>query len=215
MQEINFSITFPVLQVCSQANEKLLNSDLLTTTLAGGWSAMMFSSIWPRQTFPVLMLGSTCSAVGMTVMAWAVRAERTSVLYGMMALVGFGVAIRLNPGSLHGLAYFPDDTARITCLAAFALPCGGLIGLTIMTTVFTNKNLDAGAHAHDSIMWAFISIIPFMWVGVIATALLGNVWILDDDGYEVTEETYLWALLRGRKITKQFRTRGENRTVSE
>jgi hypothetical protein len=102
--------------------------------------AMLSSNVWPRQTLPALLLGGITSAVGTTVLAWAVHAEKRTVVYGMMALVGHGVMMRMNSGSLHGLAYFPTITAQITCLVAFAMPFGGLVGLTIMSTVFNNKS---------------------------------------------------------------------------
>ena len=108
-----------------------------------------------------------------------------------MALVGHGVMLHTNPSSLHGLGYFPTMTTSIPCLVAFAMPFGGLVGLTIMSTVFTNKS---GTHQKDpenGRMWAFTPMIPFMWLCVLLTTFLGNVWILKDDGHEVVNRSYL------------------------
>jgi hypothetical protein len=121
----------------SSLQETLLIPSVCT---AGGIMAMLSSNVWPRQTLPALLLGGITSVVGTTVLAWAVHAEKTTVVYGMMALVGHGVMMRMNPGPLHGLAYFPTITAQITCLVAFAMPFGGLVGLTIMSTVFNNNS---------------------------------------------------------------------------
>lgn len=171
---------------------------------------MFSSNIWPRQTLPTLLLGSLTSAVGITVLAWAVQKAQTDVIYGMMALVGFGIGSRMNPASLHGLAYFPAMTAQISCLVSFALPFGGLVGLTIMSTVFTNKSGTGESNPKQGIMWAFIAMMPFMWISVILTTLLGNVWIKKDGGHEVVNGAYLWSLVTRKKLTRERRDRGQN-----
>lgn len=170
--------------------------------------AMFSSNVWPRQTFPALLLGSITSATGITVLAWGVHAGKTSVIYGMMALVGHGVGMRMNPASLHGLAYFPAMTAQISCLASFAVPFGGLLGLTIMSTVFTNKSGVAEMDAKGGIMWAFIAMMPFMWLSVLLTTFLGNVWILKEGGHEVANQFYLWSLVLRRTVVRERRDRG-------
>ncbi|KAJ5676180.1 Major facilitator superfamily domain general substrate transporter [Penicillium macrosclerotiorum] len=174
---------------------------------AGAYMAMFSSNVWPRQTFPALLLGSLTAAIGITVLAWAVHASKTSLIYGMMALVGHGVGIRLNPASLHGLAYFPAMTAQISCLVSFAVPFGGLVGLTIMSTVFTNKSGAHEGNPRSGIMWAFIAMIPFMWVSVLLTTFLGNVWILKGGSHEVVNRAYLWSIVTGRGLEKERRDR--------
>ena len=176
--------------------------------IAGGLMAMFSSNVWPRQTLPPLLLGSVTSAVGMTVLAWAVHIRSTTLVYGMMALVGHGVLVRMNPASLHGLAFFPTMTAQISCLAAFALPFGGLVGLSIMSTVFTNKSGQEQQYASDGIAWAFIAVAPFMWLCVIATALLGNVWIAKDGSNQVFDGVYLWNAFVGKGLVGERITRG-------
>jgi hypothetical protein len=172
--------------------------------------AMLSSNVWPRQTLPALLLGDITSAVGTTVLAWAVHAEKTTVIYGMMALVGHGVMLRMNPGSLHGLAYFPTMTAQITCLVAFAIPFGGLVGLTIMSTVFNNKSGVSQENPKEGIIWAFIAIIPFMWLCILLTTFLGNVWILKDGGHEVVHGAYLWSLVTRKRLMRERITRGKS-----
>ncbi|KAJ5818930.1 Major facilitator superfamily domain general substrate transporter [Penicillium riverlandense] len=170
---------------------------------AGAYMAMFSSNIWPRQTLPALLLGGTTSAVGMSVMAYAVHAQKNSLVYGMMALIGHGVGMRMNPGSVHGLAFFPKNTASITCLVSFAMPFGGLVGLTVMTTVYTNKSGPSIAGQRDAIKWAFISMIPFMWLGVLLTTFLGNVWISKTGGHEVVHGAYLWSFLTRKKLARE------------
>ncbi|KAJ5570990.1 hypothetical protein N7535_004650 [Penicillium sp. DV-2018c] len=177
---------------------------------AGLSMAVFFSNVWPRQTFPSLLLGSVTSATGMTVLAWGVKAGHTTLIYGMMALIGHGVGIQMNPASMHGLAFFPAMTAQISCLASFAIPFGGLLGLTVMSTVFTNKSGVAQRDAQDGIMWAFISMLPFMWLCVLCTTFLGNVWILKEDGHEVMNKPYFWARIFGKDVTRERRNRGEH-----
>lgn len=165
--------------------------------------ALFSSNVWPRQTLPALLLGGITSAVGITVLAWAVYTENAKLIDGMMALVGHGVMMRMNPGSLHALAYFPTMTAPISCLVSFAGPLGGLVGLTIMSTVFTNNSGDRQQNPKDGIIWAFIAMIPFMWICVLLTTFLGNVWILKSGGHEVVSGAYLWSFVTRRKLTRE------------
>jgi hypothetical protein len=170
---------------------------------------MFSSNVWPCQTLPTLLLGSITSAIGITVLPWAIYAEYTNLVYGMMVLVGHGIMMRTNPGSLHCLAYFPNMTARITCLLSFANPFGGFVGLTIMTTVFTNKSGIDQQDPKTGMMWAFIALAPFMWLSVLLTPFLGNVWISRDGAHEVVNGAYLWSFVSRKRLTMQRMTRGE------
>jgi hypothetical protein len=171
--------------------------------------ALFSSNVWPRQTLPPLLLGSITSAIGITILAWAVHVENDSVTYGMMALVGHGVMLRMNPSSLHALAYFPTMTSHISCLVSFSMPLGGLVGFTIMSTLFTNKSGLDQRNPKNGIMWAFISVIPFMWLCVIFTMFLGNVWILQDGGHEVVNGAYLWSFVVRKRLSRERVSRND------
>ncbi|CAK7235254.1 hypothetical protein SBRCBS47491_009230 [Sporothrix bragantina] len=175
----------------------------------GAYSAMFASNVWPRQTIHPLLFGGITAAVGVTVLAYAVHAGNTPLVYGMMALSGHGVGIRMNPASLHGLAFFPAATAAISCIVSFALPFGGTVTLTLMSTVFNNKGGSSTdtATVRNAIMWAFIAVIPFMWVSVLLTTFLGNVWILKDDTHEVVTKPYIWSLLFRKTLVREKRAR--------
>lgn len=166
--------------------------------------AMFSVNVWPRQTLPPLLLGAVTSAVGITVLAWAISAQNTNTIYGMMALTGHGVGMRLSPASMHGLAYFPGSTAAITSLFSFAVPFGGMIALTMMSTVFNNKK---GEDPRDGITWAFVAIIPFMWLCLLLTTFLGNVWVNEEGDHEVVNGAYLWSLITRKRLEKERRTR--------
>ncbi|CAK7269164.1 hypothetical protein SEPCBS57363_003462 [Sporothrix epigloea] len=178
----------------------------------GAYSAMFASNVWPRQTIYPLLFGGITSAAGVTVLAYAVHAGKTTVVYGMMALSGYGVGIRMNPASLHGLAFFPTATAAISCIVSFALPFGGTVTLTLMSTVFNNKGGSSTdvATVRNAIMWAFIAVIPFMWVSVLLTTFLGNVWILKDGTHEVVTKPYLWSMLFRKSLVHEKRSRGDH-----
>ena len=163
---------------------------------------MFFINVWPRQTVPVLFLGTTGASVGLTVIAWACQADQVNLIYGMMALTGFGVGLIMNPGSLHALAYFPDLTAPITFLVSFAFPFGGTISLTIMSTVFNNRSGTDHSDPKSGIMWAYVSVVPIMWLAVLNTTFLGNVWIGKDGNHEVVHGAWFWGLLTGKKFEK-------------
>ncbi|KAJ5469636.1 hypothetical protein N7539_009254 [Penicillium diatomitis] len=149
------------------------------------------------------------SAVGITVLAWAIHTGKTKTIYAMMALTGHGVGMRMNPASLHGLAYFPQMVAQISCLVSFAVPFGGLVGLTIMSTVFTNKSGPSQVEAQQGIMWAFISMTPPMWLSLVLTTLLGNVWIRKEGSHEVVNGVYLWSLATREPLVREKRREQE------
>lgn len=171
---------------------------------------MFMVNRFPRQTIYPLMLGSVASAVGITVLAWAINAGELNAVYGMMALSGFGVGIRMSPSTMHGLAYFPANTASITCIFAFALPFGGAVGLTIMSSVFNNKvgSVPTSADAKEAIMYAFYAISPFMWLCLVLATFLGNTWINKNGDHEVVDGAYLWSLVTRKRLVRETRTRG-------
>lgn len=176
--------------------------------IVGAYSAMFLVNRYPRQTIYPLMLGSLASAVGIQVLCYAIDIGNLPLIYGMMALAGFGVGVRMSPGSMHGLAYFPANTAQITCIFAFALPFGGAVGLTLMSTVFNNKLAPTDVNAKSAIMYAYYTIAPFMWLCVLACFFLGNVWINKEGNHEVVNDAYILSVLTGRKLVKETRTRG-------
>ncbi|ROV97972.1 hypothetical protein VMCG_07069 [Cytospora schulzeri] len=192
-------------QSASQAGTALLY--YLPGLGAGVYMAMFSVNVWPRQTFYPLLLGGITSAVGITVLAWAIKTRNTNLVYGMMALTGHGVGIRLSPASMHGLAYFPGSTAALTCLFSFAMPFGGMIALTLMSTVFNNKSGAAGMNAKSGIMWAFVAVIPIMWLCVLLTTFLGNVWVNKEGDHEVVNGAYLWSFVTRKRLVREKRTR--------
>lgn len=169
---------------------------------------MFAANSWPRQTCYPLLLGSICSAVAIQVLCWAIDVGNLNVIYGMMALAGFGVGIRMSPSSMHGLAYFPGNTAQITCVFAFALPFGGAVGLTLMSTVYNNELGPAHDRYKHAIMYAYYTIVPFMWLCVIAVLFLGNVWIKKNGDHELVNGAYFWSLVTRKKLVRETRHRG-------
>lgn len=163
-----------------------------------------------RQTIWPIMLGSIACATGITVLAWAISSDELNTVYGMMALSGFGVGIRMSPATIHGLAYFPANTAAIECIFAFAFPFGGTVGLTIMNSVFNNKvgTAPTSVNAKGAIMYAFYAIVPFMWLCVILATFLGNTWINEDGKHEIVNGAYLWSLVTRKQLVRETRTRG-------
>lgn len=136
---------------------------------------MVLCNTWPRQTFLPLLLGSVLEAVGVGLMAWALYFENKSVIFGMMALAGAGTGLRMLPGkllpllpqnrgktetdcrpsntlflslagSLHAIGFFPDHIATVVSLMAVAMPFGGTLALTIMSTVFNNTSGATNGH---------------------------------------------------------------------
>jgi len=162
----------------------------------GVYLAMMFCNFWPRQTFLPLFRGSVTEATGISVLAWALHQGHPTTIAFMMAFTGAGTGLRFMPGTLHGVGFFPGDIAAVVAMTSFAVPFGGTLAMTLMSTVFFNKvgfSLNASPtqpglpklppdilgpledKIREGVVWAFISILPFMWLCVLAATTLGNV----------------------------------------
>lgn len=94
----------------------------------------------PRNTFAPLMLGSVIEAIGVAALAWALWSEHLPAIICMMALTGAGTGLRLMPGSLHAVGFFPKHIATVVSVMAVAVPLGGTLALTVMSTVFNNAS---------------------------------------------------------------------------
>ncbi|KAL2163240.1 hypothetical protein VTH06DRAFT_5296 [Thermothelomyces fergusii] len=169
----------------------------------GVYANMFFMNVWPRQTLPSLMSGTVCSAVGISVVAWACHADDTRLVYGMMALTGLGVGLTLNPGTLHALACAPGMTAAVSCLAAFCAPFGGCVALTVMTTVFNNRSGPDHRDPRTGIVWAFVAVTPVMWLAVLVTTFLGNVRLGRDGHHELARGCWFWNVVRGGRVERE------------
>jgi hypothetical protein len=194
---------------------------------------MVICNFYPRQTFLPLLLGSITEATGISVLTWALHKGHHVTIAFMMGLTGAGTGLRFMPGTLHGIGFFPNNISSVIAMNAFAIPFGGTLAMTIMTSVFFNKagfsiNATGGSSpigqgisslppairgpirekARQGIVWAFISILPFMWLCVLAATGLGNVRItrkrkIDVQGKmdfseNTTEEAYLAGYVRRR-----------------
>ncbi len=51
---------------------------------------MLMCNVYPRRRFSLILLGSIVEAVGVGILAWALFAEHTPTIFGMMALTGAG-----------------------------------------------------------------------------------------------------------------------------
>jgi len=133
--------------------------------------------------------------------------------------------------NLHGVGFFPNNIAAVIAITSFAVPFGSTTAMTVMNTVFTNKlgfststskssltqtlkslppdiRKVVEDHARRGVVWAFISILPFMWLCVLAATFLGNVRITRQRsvdaqgrasfGENVTEASFLMSLVRRR-----------------
>lgn len=141
MQAYNYYTTHQVSQVCvSHHHPRFLIQMRLTSSKAGAYLSMLFCNTWPRQTFLPLFLGSLSEAIGVGLMAWALYFEKKGTIFAMMAVTGAGTGLRMLPGSLHAIGFFPDHVATVVSLMAVAMPFGGTLALTIMSTVFNNTS---------------------------------------------------------------------------
>ncbi|KAH7156112.1 major facilitator superfamily domain-containing protein [Dactylonectria macrodidyma] len=170
--------------------------------------------------------GLAAGAIGIGLLGWAIYAERLGPIYGMMALVGCGSGMRFMASPLHGIGLFKNLRASVIALMAVAIPFGGTLGLTIMSSVFNNTSgldskesdfsqiqsqpedvRDEAIHkAKMGVVWAFVSITPFVVMAVVCAACLGNVKFnqgpVGEDGNPtdmVVRGSYLLSLMRTEK----------------
>ncbi|RFU32690.1 hypothetical protein B7463_g3645, partial [Scytalidium lignicola] len=192
----------------------------------GVYCAMYACNVWPRKTFWPLLAGSFIEALGVTLLCWALHHGKEGVIYGMIGLSGVGTGLRFMPINLHGVGLFPNNIASVTCMLAFAMLLGSTLSMTIMGTVFNNKSslsfssnttstsstsnstisslnslptdLEASIrkNARDGVVWAFVSIIPFLWLCVLAALSLGNVDITAGFGESYESGLYLARVFR-------------------
>lgn len=69
-------------------------------------------SSWPRQTFPTIFLGSIVEMIGIGLLAWGIYSEHDATVYGMMAVAGVGIGLRLMPGKPPASSPGRDSTAN-------------------------------------------------------------------------------------------------------
>lgn len=189
----------PGLLVC-QPSANFQPYKILTYSLVGSYTAIIFLTYWPRQTFPPLLIGTLIVPIGMTLLAHALSIESTGLIFGMLAFTGVGTAVRLMPVTLHGVAYYPTHIASIVSLLLLSNSIGGALGLTVMDNIFNVRMSRAGFSfssnaaslssidqlddatkirlvdvAKRAIVLAFYALTSFLWLGVVAMLGLGNV----------------------------------------
>ncbi|KAK0386424.1 hypothetical protein NLU13_6261 [Sarocladium strictum] len=196
---------------------------------AGTIGCALMTGVWPRTTFTPIMAGTILEAVGMGLMAWACWTENIANVYGFMAVIGCGFGLRFMAVPLHGIGLFRQFRASILALMALSVPLGGTLGLTIMATVFNNvSGLDShklnshGKSTADSsiadlsddvtynakmgVVWAFVAMVPFTLLALVAACCIGNIKLGQGTGDAETggdniviEDVYLLTLFRGSK----------------
>ncbi|KAG4430010.1 hypothetical protein IFR05_014505 [Cadophora sp. M221] len=179
----------------------------------GAYLAMFAMGKWPCATIPPLLFGTILEPLGITILASALNSGNLHLIYGMLALTGVGTGIRLMPGTLHGVGYFPKSISHIVSLMALANTLGGTLATTIMLNIFNGtlqKNgidfgsFSGGSESFDAIrglapadlaffrekatrgiVLAFYAITAFMWLGVLSCCGLGNVRIVGDEHWTI------------------------------
>lgn len=84
-----------------------------------------------------------------------------------------------------------------------------------MSTIFNNKSGPDNENAREGIMYAFLSLIPFMWLCVVGTMLLGNAWIIEDGGHEMVYGRNFRSWAVGRELPRGKRAQGNHHRMTE
>lgn len=171
----------------------------------GVYIAMYLCNVRPCQTFFPLFVGSIVEGVGLAVLTYAVSIRHGTLVSVFLAISGAGTGLRFMPVVLHAAGIWSTRVPAMQSLLSFMLPLGETIGISMMGAVFTNKlrHYSAGISpeysgagnlatldglsgpvkdavqnaAAKSVMWALITVLPFVGLSIIASAFLGNVWI--------------------------------------
>lgn len=205
----------------------------------GVYAAMYFCNVRPAQTFFPLLIGSIVEGVGLAVLTYAVSIRHGTLVSVFLAISGAGTGLRFMPVVLHAAGIWSTRVPAMQSLLSFMLPLGETIGISMMGAVFSNKlngslssipGYTGGAGqlatldglpalvkegvqtaAAKSVMWALITVLPFVGLSIVASAFLGSVWIgasakQGKDGKQdekaakgyVLYGVYLLAVLKGR-----------------
>jgi len=162
---------------------------------------MFACNIFPLQTFFPLILGTFIEPLGITLLAIALNGNNLGIIYGMLALTGVGTGLRFMPGTLHGIAYFPNQIASVISMMSLSIDLGGVIAITLMLNIFNNTLRASGLSfsgaesssfntiasmnpqqqdflrdkAKGGIVLAFYALSAFCWLGLLVCLALGNV----------------------------------------
>jgi hypothetical protein len=163
--------------------------------------AMFTCNVWPRKTWWPLFIGTIIEPTGIVMLAVVLGWGKVATIYGILALSGVGTGIRMMPGTLHGVGYFPKDIASIVSMMSLSVSVGGVFSLTLMFTIFNNKMASAGINlkasgsssfggiegmtttqqsylrnsAQNAIQIALFAMSSFLWLGIPAVMAMGNV----------------------------------------
>jgi hypothetical protein len=173
----------------------------------------------PRQTFFPLFFGTILEPLGITILAVALHAGNTHLIFGMLVLTGIGTGLRFMPGTLHGVGYYRTQIAAIVPLMSLSVNLGGTLATTVMLNIFQNEISKDGlsfqaseSSSFDAIdalpadqqaffrksvthglVVAFYAITAFMWLGAVASTFLGNVRIgRDGERDRITKGSFVW-----------------------
>ncbi|EPE32231.1 MFS general substrate transporter [Glarea lozoyensis ATCC 20868] len=200
----------------------------LTYYLPGLAGGAYLAILLTTQTFFPLLTGTLLEALGITVLATALQADNLKLIYGMLVLTGIGTGLRIMPGTLHGVGYFPTQISSIVSLMSLATSLGGVISTTLLLNIFNNTISSSDLNAISSaktatseaiaglpsgirdafrddarrgIVLGFFALSAFAWVGCVVVLGLGNVWVEKggEGKGEVVEGSYLGSLVGGRK----------------
>ncbi|CAZ80449.1 unnamed protein product [Tuber melanosporum] len=202
------SVYFAIVEQYSASKAGLQLLFYLPGIGAGAYSAMYLCNINPRTTFPPLLLGHLALPISIGILTPALKSRNKSLIYGMMALSGFGNGIASMPVPLHAIAKKPAHLAVIVGTIQFFEPFGGTVAMAVMGSVLNNKLGPFGAEfsrggagggvnaglafgeevkeaVKEGVGWAFLAILPLVAVAAVVVLFLGDVRI--DEGVVVEE----------------------------
>jgi hypothetical protein len=104
---------------------------------------MFACKVYPRKIFQPLALETLLEALGITILAVALRPDDLSPVYGMPALTDVGTALRFMPGTLHGIGCLPGHISSVMSLILLSTSLGGIFA-TITLNIFNNKLSGSG-----------------------------------------------------------------------
>jgi hypothetical protein len=163
----------------------------------GVYFAMFLCNRWPRQTFFPLLWGSIVEGVGLALLTYSISIRNPTMVKVFLAVAGAGTGLRFMPVVLHAAGVWSSRIPSMQSLLSFMLPLGETIGIGDISRANPNLNLPASGPpsldvlnglpaqakndvqnaAARAVMWALISVLPFVGLSIVACFFLGNVWI--------------------------------------
>ena len=173
--------------LCNRLQRQTFTPLLVGSVVEGVGLALLTYSVSIRHTTMVkVFLALAGAGTGLRFMpvvlhasgTWATRIPSMQSLLSFMLPLGETVGISMM-GSVFSnkLGTFLQQINRGSGSAGVVLPVSGIPSLALLNSLPPNVKEKVQDAAAKAVMWALVSVLPFVGLAIVATAFMGNVWI--------------------------------------